>query len=328
MTSHRIKPSVTLFFLAVLCASLTPGCKHKSPQNAARPVVLMLDWKPEPEFGGFYQAKLGGEFSRRGVNIDIQNASGDAMEPWKQVDRGKADFATTSADLLVDARAHKADVVALFAVYQTSPQGIMVHKARGFKTIGDVFTHPGTLGAEADNAWVKFLLAKFPNPAVTITADPPGIGVFMAKPNYSQQCFITSEPLEVKRQGGDPQTFLAADAGFNPYVTVLITSGKTLREKPELVKKVVIACREGWRAYLDNPSAANKEMGSLNHEMDARTFAECAELQKQFIETGDTRKNGVGTMTAERWKTLIQQLADLKVIHNTMAAEECFVNVK
>ena len=57
-----------------------------------------------------------------------------------------------------------------------------------------------------------------------------------------------------------------ADAGFNPYVTVLITSGKTLREKPELVNKAIGGVpRKDWRAYLDEPTAANKEMGTLNH---------------------------------------------------------------
>ena len=252
-----------ILFAAITFAALTlAGCKDKSRDDANRPVSLTLDWRPEPEFGGFYQAKIAGNFSQRGISIDIHNASG-TVPIWKLVAKGDTDFATTSADLLVEARSQGADVVALFAVYQTSPQGIMVHRARGFTSIDDVFTHSGTLGAEAAT-WRNFLLAKYPNPAVTMTADPSGVGVFLAKPDYSQQCFITSEPLEAARQNGDPQTFLVADAGFNPYVTVLITSGKTLREKPELVGKVVAACRQGWRAYLDDPSMANKEMGKLN----------------------------------------------------------------
>jgi NitT/TauT family transport system substrate-binding protein len=159
---------------------------------------------------------------------------------------------------------------------------------------------------------------------VTITGSP-SVAVFMAKPDYSQQCFVTSEPILATQQGGDPQSFLAADAGFNPYVTVLITNGTTLKEKPELVKKVVTACRTGWRAYLDDPSAANAEMGALNKEMDARTFAQAAEAQKPLIETDETRKNGLGTMTLSRWKTLGQQLVDLKVIDKAPPAEECFV---
>jgi NitT/TauT family transport system substrate-binding protein len=203
----------------------------------------------------------------------------------------------------------------------------MVHQSRGFKQIGDVFTSPGTLAAE-DVTWRKFLLTKYPNPAVQITNVPDGIGIFLAKKDFSQQCFITSEPILAARQGGDPQTFLVADSGFNPYVTVLVTSGKTLREKPDLVKKMVSACRQGWRAYLDDPAVANQSMGKLNKEMDAQTFTDAAAKQKQFIETDETRQNGLGSMTLERWKTLIQQLVDLKDVDKAPKAEECFVNIK
>ena len=235
----------------------------------------------------------------------------------------QTDFATTAADQVLLARSKGADVVAIFAVYQTFPQGIMVHKARGFKTIEDVFTHPGTLAAEKDS-WLDYLLAKFPNPKVTITGYGSGIAAFLAKPDYSQQCFVTSEPLLAKRDGGDPQTFLIADAGYNPYTTVLITHGDTIRDHPDQVKAIVEACREGWRQYLDDPSAANAAMGKLNTEMDADTFKQAAAAQKPLIETGSTP---VGSMSADRWSQLAQQLVQLKVIDAAPPAEQCFVDV-
>src|SRR6185312_10039566 len=117
---------------------------------------------------------------------------------------------------------------ALFAVYQTSPQGVMAHESRGFKSMADVFSHDGTLAAE-DDTWLKYLVKKYDPIKVNVTGYSGGVAAFLAKPDYSQQCFITSEPLLAKRQGGstaDPHTFLIAEAGYNPYTTVLITSGK------------------------------------------------------------------------------------------------------
>ncbi len=147
----------------------------------------------------------------------------------------------------------------------------MVHRSRGFSSIADVFTHPGVLAAE-DSTWLKYLLGKYPSPIVTITGYSSGVTVFLAKRDYSQQCFVTSEPLLAAREGGDPQTFLIADAGYNPYTTVLITRGETVRSHPQKVKQVVEACREGWRQYLDDSSAANAIMAKLNTEMDAKTL--------------------------------------------------------
>lgn len=115
-------------------------------------------------------------------------------------------------------------MIAIFAVYQTFPQGIMVHKVRGFTSIKDVFTHDGVLLAE-DNAWLHFLQSKFSPVKVQVTGYSGGIAEFLAKPDYSQQRFVTSEPILAKRQGSDPQTFLIADEGFNPYTTVVICKG-------------------------------------------------------------------------------------------------------
>jgi NitT/TauT family transport system substrate-binding protein len=313
-------PGILLLGLVLL------GCKEQKQLVSDGTVSLTLDWRPEPEFGGFYQAKLSGEFQKHGLRVSIINGSAGAPT-WQLVANGKTDFATTAADQVLLARSQGAEVVALFAVYQTSPQGIMVHEDRDFKKMQDDFTNTGTLGAE-NNPWLKFLLAKFGKPVVEITPDPQGIGVFLARKDYSQQCFVTSEPILVEHEGQASRTFLVADEGFNPYVTVLITSGKMLREQPDVVNKMTEACRAGWRAYLDDPSAANKVMHELNHDMDLKTFEDAAGAQKRLIQNEFTLKHGLGTMTLERWKTLAQQLVDLKVIDKAPPAEECFVNPK
>ena len=312
-----------LWLITLLSVVLGSGCK-RAPQ-ATSVVRITLDWKPEPEFGGFYQAKLSDEFKKRGLNVELQSA-GAGAPTWQLVDTGQTEFATTAADQVLIARARGADVVAVFAVYQTFPQGIMVHKARGFSGIEDVFRNPGTLAAE-DDTWLKFLLAKYSPIQVTVTGYSGGIAGFMAKKDFSQQCFVTSEPLLARRAGGDPQTFLIADAGFNPYTTVLITRGNTLRTEPDKVKAVVAACREGWRQYLSDPSTANAVMGRLNTEMDAQTFAAAAQAQKPLIETDETRKLGLGSMSLQRWETLGQQLLQLKVIESAPPPDQCFVMI-
>jgi len=306
---------------ALLCLCIVPtGCKRPATNNA---VTITLDWKPEPEFGGFYQAELTAAFKNRGLNVMLTSA-GAGAPTWQLVASGQTEFATTAADQVLIARSRGADVVAIFAVYQTFPQGIMVHEARGFHSIEDVFTHPGTLAAE-DDTWLKYLLAKYPNPKVTITGYTSGVAAFLAKPDYSQQCFVTSEPLLAKQHGGDPQTFLIANEGYNPYVTVLITQAKTIREHPDQVKAIVETCREGWRQYLDDPSAANAAMEKRNTEMDPETFKQAAAAQKPLIDTGSAP---LGTMTAERWNQLAQQLVQLKVIDTALPAEQCYVDAE
>jgi NitT/TauT family transport system substrate-binding protein len=262
---HRL--ALTLAFVAAI------GCGNKDKPHgtaggsaSATKLTLTLDWVPEPEFGGFYAARESGAFARNGLDVEIKPRG--QGQTWKLVSEKVTDFATTAADQVLIGREQGADVVAIFAVYQTSPAGIMVHKARGFTKIDDVFMNPGTLEAESAT-WLDFLRKKFPGAKVTLTSNSPGIATFLAKPDVSKQCFVTSEPLQATAAGSDPQTFLIADAGFNPYTTVVIARGEMVRNQPEKVRAMIAALREGWRSYLDNPAAANAVMAKLNHEMDA-----------------------------------------------------------
>ncbi len=291
--------------------------------SAATAVKLTLDWKPEPEFGGFYAAQLNGTFAKHDLDVTIKSA-GPGAATWQLVATGKTDFATTAADQVLVARSHGADVVAVYAVYQTSPQGVMVHAARKFAGLKDVFTRDGTLAAE-DDAWLRFCRDKYGKGPVKVVGYAGGVGAFLAKADYSQQCFVTSEPVTAERLGGDPQTFLVADAGYDPYTTVVVCRGETARDHPEQVKAMVAACRDGWRAYLDDPKPTNAAMGKLNKDMDAATFAAAAEAQKKLVETDETKKSHLGMMTAARWDELAKQLVALKVIEKAVPGKACFV---
>lgn len=319
MTKHLGLLLATTLAVAGGCKKDTRTAPASGGSGApAKTLTLTLDWVPEPEFGGFYAAKEAGAFHAQGLDVDIKPRG--QGETWKLVAEGVTDLATTAADQVLVAREQGADVVAIFAVYQTSPQGIMVHKARGFSKIDDVFTNAGTLEAE-DATWLKFLRKKFPGSALTLTSNSPGIATFLAKPDLSKQCFVTSEPLQATAQGSDPQTFLIADAGYNPYTTVVIVRGELVRTQPETVRKLILALRAGWRSYLDDPAAANKVMGEINHEMDAATFTAAAKIQAPLIEA----KPALGEMTSERWTTLGQQLVDLGVLKQAPSVNDAFV---
>lgn len=306
----------------VLLATFAVGCGcGKRASGDGKQLTLTLDWVPEPEFGGFYAARESGAFAKQGLDVAIKPRGQGAT--WKLVAEGQTAFATTAADQVLIARAQGADVVAIFAVYQTSPQAIMAHAARGFTKIDDVFTHPGTLEAE-DVTWLRFLRRKFPDAQVKLTSNSPGIATFLAKPDLSKQCFITSEPLQAAAAGSDPQTFLIADAGYNPYTTVVIASGDMVRKEPETIRKMIAALRDGWRAYLDDPTATNAVMTKLNREMSAGMMAEAARVQRPLIETDA----GLGAMSAERWQTLAQQLVELGVIPKVAPPEEAFVGLE
>jgi NitT/TauT family transport system substrate-binding protein len=286
--------------------------------------VLQLNWKPEPQFGGFYAAQLHGEFSRRGLDIRIE--PGGAGTPTVQmVGSGRVDFGIVSADELVIARARGLDVVALFAAYQTNPQGIMTRASRNLTDLSQVFDRPGTLALQKGLPYALFLEKRYGFGKLRIVPSPFGdLTAFRTRDDYAMQCFVTSEPLAARRIGIEPTTFLIADSGYNPYTTVLVTRGEVLREDRGRVQKLVEAVRAGWVAYLRDPAPVNRLMRELNPTMDEQTFIESAKAQVPLIR-GDLDDEKIGSMTLERWAELIRQLRELDVIPSSPAAEECFV---
>jgi len=312
--------------LAGACQKKTESSANSgatAPAGAAAPVTLALNWLPEPEFGGFYAAREDGAYKRAGLDVKVQGG-GAGVPVVQMVATGRVDFGTVTADELVLARAHGGDVVAVFATFQTAPHGIMVHAARGLKKIEDAFDS-GTLALETGLPYIAFLRQKFHWGGAKIVAYDGGIAHFLTDPMFGQQCYITSEPILAKQKGSDPQVFLIADAGFNPYTTIVITRGELLKKNPAMVKAFVSATAAGWRDYLDNPGPTNQILGTLNHAMDPPTLSAAAEAQKPLIETADTKKLGLGTMTRERWKTLVEQLVSLKLIDKAVDVDPLFV---
>jgi NitT/TauT family transport system substrate-binding protein len=307
--------------------SNTVGGNAPSGGTSAVKTKIQLNWKPEPQFGGFYAAQDGVD-AKHGLDVEVV-AGGVGTPTVQMVGAGSVDFAVVSADEVILARQGGNDVVALFAVYQTNPQALMTHAERGFADIGDIFKNDGTVAMQQGLPYAQFLKGKYGFDKVKIVPSPGGdLSGFRSDPNFTQQCFATSEPIAAKELGLDVKTFLVADAGYNPYTTVLVTRGEVWKKNPELVKKVVAAVREGWQAYLADPKPTNDAMQKLNPSMDAETFAASAEVQKPLIETEETKANGLGSMTRDRWATLAKQLVELKVTDAAPAPESLFVEVK
>jgi NitT/TauT family transport system substrate-binding protein len=275
---------------------------------------LALNWKPDPEFGGFYAA----DYAKHGLDVDI--LPGGAGTPTVQmVGAGSAEFGIVSADEILLARAQGNDVVALFAAFQNNPQGIMAHASRKLESIGDVLKS-GTLALQSGLPYARLLRKKFGFDRVKIVPSTGGdLTAFFNDPNFAQQCFVAEEPLQAKRRGVDVTIFPISEIGYNPYTTVLAASGDLLRKNPDMATRMVAAVREGWRSYLDNAAPTNDRMYALNPTMDKATFAEVAEAQKSLIESSP-----LGKMTTERWSTLASQLKDLGDIPQAPPADQCF----
>jgi NitT/TauT family transport system substrate-binding protein len=112
---------------------------------------------------------------------------------------------------------------------------------------------------------------------------------------------------------------LTSDAGYSPY-RVMFTTRDFLTQHPDVVGKFVAASLQGWRDYLNDPSAAHAAIIKLNPALNAQwmEFTWHALRDGHFVTGDDPGGSQLGQMTPERWKTMYDQLVGLRVIEKPL----------
>lgn len=282
-------------------------------------VTLLMNWFPQAEHGGYFQAQATGIDQKHGVAFEIL-PGGPQIQTIPQVAAGKADFGVAQADQVLQARAQGLPIVEVFAAFDKSPQCMIFHANQPISGFGDLKGHTVAIAPDARTSYWAWMEPKFGLQDVKTVNSPGTLSLFKQNDNLVQQCFATSEPFYAKQQGIDAKTLLVADAGYNPYSNGLFTSEKFLKEHPDVVRNVVAAAKAGWTDFLKNPAPAKKAVVAANSDQDPDQFDFSAKTQKDLGLVGDD----VGNMTLERWTTLRDQLVQAKVLKGDVDPAKAF----
>jgi len=275
-------------------------------------VTLQADWYPQPEHGGFYNALVKGYYRDEGLDLTIQPGGPYVVVP-QQVASGSAQFGLASSDQILESVADGQPLVAVAATMQRDPQGIMVRKDSPIHSFADLNGH--TVAVKLGSTWFEYLLKRYKLDHVHEIPATFSVANFIADPQYIQQAFATSEPYFAQQAGIETRVLLTSDAGYDPY-RVMFTTRSFLNDHPDVVAKFIRASIKGWRDYLNDPSPANAAISKLNPALNQQWMQfTCRALREEGFVTGDDRSGvRLGRMDAARWKTMYEQLLDLKVI--------------
>lgn len=274
--------------------------------SAQAATTIALNWFPEAEHGGFFSAQAAGLYSAVGLDVKLL-PGGPGVPVLQQVATGRVDFAVSNADEVLIARSQGVPVVAVLAPIQTSPRVIMVHQESGIKALADL--KDLTLAIEPQAPFANFLKKKLPLTNVRFVPYTGSVAPFVADKKWAQQAYGISEPFVAQEKGAKPVNLYVSELGYNPYTSVLVVSEKNLKEKPDLVRKVVQASREGWTRYLESSAGADGLIKKANPQVDQAVLDYGHTELLKLCRNADTEKMGTGAMTAQRWNDLVQQLS-------------------
>ncbi|MEK8128775.1 ABC transporter substrate-binding protein [Paenibacillus filicis] len=269
---------------------------------------LVEGWYAKGEDGGYFSALQQGYYKDAGIDMTIQ-PGGPQVSGLQLVASGKADFGISYADDILRAREQGIPVVGIFAGFQYTPQVLVYHKedkVSGFEDLKGrtIFMQPGVL-------YWEFIKHKYQLNDVKEMAYTGQLVNFINTKGSLNQGYITNEPYALGQQGIDVSVLKVADSGYANYCDVLFTTEDYLKKHPDIVKAVVQATQKGWSHYLNNYKDVNPFIQTFNKDMTVEAMNYEAEQEKPFILTEETKANGIGHMTLERWNTIQDQLLQI-----------------
>lgn len=311
-----MKRLIHLLFLTL--SSLLLTLSAITPARAATPpakISVQLDWVPEPEHGGLYQALARGFFREEGLDVTLL-PGGPGAQVMPSVATGKVDIAQADSTTTLLQQAEGLPFVTFVAVFQDDPSGILVHAASPVRTFADL--NGQTIIARPGWPFLTFLKQKY-NLTVNVVPQNFSVAAFLGNKLALQQGYFIAEPHHIVQGGGQPPRFLSTwDAGFRAYA-VLITNKKFARERPADLRAFTRAYIRGWQDYLaGDPTPAHTALKKAHApNTDAfLAFSRQAIIAEKLV-TGRDATGGpqnIGRLDRARYAEQIAQLESLGLL--------------
>ena len=320
---------------AVLAAAISTA------SFAADKVSVQLDYVVRGDHAMFFVAKKKGYFQKEGLDVtEIRRGTG-SPNAMRLVGNGNADFGFGDLPTLAVARAQGVPVVALAAVNQHSPLG-MLALAKKHKLSKPQDLKGLNIGVQPSGSTYIFLKALLAANGMKMddikqsTVNPPYenyllLGRVDAVPGY-----IDAEvpELEAKAGGSGSLSILqGSDFGYAVYGSGLFTSERMIAEKSDVVQRFVKAYMDAFADVVKNPKEAVDIVAEMNPEYASKKDVLLGQLEADIKGTffsADTKTHGLGWMTKDGWskttKTLLDQNAMPKAIDVSAAFNDKYLS--
>lgn len=301
-------------FLFAFIGSLV-GCATLWSADKPFRVTVQLDWIPEPEHGGLYEAQELGYFKAEGLEVVLLPGGPNALVMPKvatgQVDIGQADSTNTLLQ-----QAEGLPVVQFAAVFQDDPSGLLVNADSSVHRFEDL--NGKTIIARPEWAFLPFLRKKY---GIDFAVVPQNFSVaaFLGNKEAIQQGYFIAEPFHIVQAGGKMPRFLSTwDAGFRAYA-VLVTNRRFAREHGDILRAFVRAYVRGWHEYLDGdpaPAHAALKQANPNNTDEFMMFSRKMMIDEKLVvgRDGGGGVSKIGQLDSQRYAKQIAQLEELKIL--------------
>jgi putative hydroxymethylpyrimidine transport system substrate-binding protein len=266
-----------LAIAAALCAALALGAcgeKHDAtvPSGTTRALTLMLDYLPNPDHVGLYEALASGQFAKAGLDVKVQTP-GDPAAPLQLLQAGKVDLAISYEPELLIARDKGAQLVSVGAIAQVPLTSLMSLKPRLRAPRSLRGGRVGTAGIPYQSAYLTTILAQAGVPRDAVKETNVGFNLVPAmlsrRVDATLGAFWNVEGVQLERAGKRPSIIRMEQVGVPTYDELILVARKdTLAAHGDDVRAFVQALARGYEAARADPRAATDALVKAAPDLD------------------------------------------------------------
>lgn len=327
-----MKRLASLVVLAALAFALA-ACGEKHDQlgpGSPQSLNVMLDWFPNADHVGLYQALAEGDFSRAGLNVHVEVPS-NPSSPLQLLAAGKVDIAISYEPEVLLARNQGLAVVSVAAIVQKPLTSIIapnskkisrVSQLRG-KTVGDA-------GIPYQHAYLDTILQNAHVPVSSVHEVNVGENLVPAmlsgKVDATIGGYWNYEAIQLKQMHKHPTVIPVDRVGIPTYdELVVVVRRSELTNSSDQIRQFVQALGRGYQATRRDPAAAVANLTRMNPGLDKRfQLASVRATLPAFFPSSPSRP--WGWQNTSQWNAYGQWMIDHHLISNPNAVAAASTN--
>jgi putative hydroxymethylpyrimidine transport system substrate-binding protein len=320
---------------AALAALGLAACGEKKetiiPARAsAQSLTLMLDWQPNADHVGIYQALADGDFAKAGIDLHLEVPSNPAS-PLELLAAGKVDAAISYEPELLLARDRNQPLVSVAALVQEPLTSIVSLGSRHIRTPAQLKgKRVGDAGIAYQHAYLKTILAHAGVPASSVKEINVQTDLVSAlvsgQIDAALGAYWNYEAIQLEQLGKHPNVIRVDHAGVPTYnELVLVVREKTLVDEPGLIRRLVQAMARGYESTRADPSAAVANLVRANPGLSTKLQLASvrATLRAYFPPSPN---DPWGWQDPTRWNAFGQWMLSNRLISNPAAVADASTN--
>jgi NitT/TauT family transport system substrate-binding protein len=307
-----------------------------APGMSADPIKVKIrdSWVPGGASSIFYYAYEKGIFAKHGLDVTHEDGNGSTVTvqlvATKQVEVGHGDLSAMAIG-----RGKGMKVISIGGLMRGTALGIFVPKGSGLKTVKDLegkeilytatsFEGPfmdAILKAGGTSREKVNLVSLDATSKVSTYNAGRGTGMVTTIP-YGTSAVSKARPSDVIR--------------FSDYGMVLPSYGlivheDTIREKPEMLRRLVAAYFEAWTSIISSPAEIDATAQAIikrrpDAKIDAAQIVEYVNLNREFFYTKNTTGWPLGVQSDLDWASTIKAMEEAKLLKPGTKPAEYFTN--